>query len=243
MSPEVSTSWNDITPAGGVPTDATLQLLTPEEIVARVDVSEPSIVTVAGLSLHVLPHVYPSHLFRGTAVLLRHIHSLVKGQRVMDMGCGYGLVGFYALQHRAVKAIMIDANPHAILNSERNRERLGHAEQIAEIVLSDCFERVPLQTVDLIVLNPPFDPRICASTSSNPLMNAFFDSNFQFLQSFLAGARRYCHSSSKIVVAYSDKGPMRTVEQLFDTWGYQWVLWQREHANHVHDSRLYLLKP
>ncbi|MDD3370665.1 MAG: methyltransferase [Alphaproteobacteria bacterium] len=82
-----------------------------------------------------------------SALLLKHLPDLA-GKKVLDMGCGCGLLGLFASTQGASSVVLADANEEAVANS---RENLLHK---ASVVRSDLFEHID-ETFDVIVANLP----------------------------------------------------------------------------------------
>jgi len=71
--------------------------------------------------------------------------------KVLDLGCGYGLIGIVLNKMIQAEVTMSDVNKRALHLTERNL-KLNNA--IAKVVESDCYENIEGK-FDLIVTNPP----------------------------------------------------------------------------------------
>jgi 16S rRNA (guanine1207-N2)-methyltransferase len=128
-------------------------------------VSEPGIspgtwlefdVEVSEKSMHLrsLPGVFSSNrLDDGTRLLLSRFEVPV-GAHVLDLGCGYGLIGLLAAQRGAAHVDMVDANLLAIAAAQANLEL--YAIKNAQAFPSDALEAVLDRRYALVVTNPPF---------------------------------------------------------------------------------------
>ncbi|PIY60344.1 hypothetical protein COY95_02265 [Candidatus Woesearchaeota archaeon CG_4_10_14_0_8_um_filter_47_5] len=88
----------------------------------------------------------------GTRLLIES--ALIKKEwKVLDLGCGYGIVGI-ALMRRfpGLQIIMADVNERAVFLSRKNV--LLHNFRNARVVQSNLFEKIP-QMFDAILTNPP----------------------------------------------------------------------------------------
>ncbi|PDV98674.1 methyltransferase [Candidatus Chloroploca asiatica] len=102
-----------------------------------------------------LPGVFSAeHLDAGTAFLLSQLGSRCTGKRVLDVGCGYGVIGIAAAQLGAKQVDLVDVNLLALAAAHENVERLALS-QIA-VRPSDGLEAVLGNAYDLILSNPPF---------------------------------------------------------------------------------------
>ena len=114
----------------------------------------------AGLRIDALPAVFGREkLDIGTRLMLPHVKTSVTGlpsrSRVLDLACGNGVVGMYALAARPDLALTFsDVSSQAIASAHQNvigafrgvRANFEHSDGIAESA----------GRFDLIVLNPPF---------------------------------------------------------------------------------------
>lgn len=88
----------------------------------------------------------------GSNLLLKTI-DLKKAQTVLDVGCGYGVIGLtLAKIYDQIKITMVDVNLRAIDLSIENKA-LNNI-QNAEIFASNIYENIK-QKYDVIVSNPP----------------------------------------------------------------------------------------
>lgn len=120
-----------------------------------------------GLTVHTMPGVFSwDHLDDGTALLIEHM-AINAGERVLDMGCGYGVIGVIAAQRGAGDVMLIDDSLLAIRCAQATVE--AHGLTNAAVLAGDLFE--PLngsdtpQLFDLIVSNPPFHQKFDVNTN------------------------------------------------------------------------------
>lgn len=93
-----------------------------------------------------------TELDRGTEVLLEALPEQVSGS-VLDMGCGYGVIGVAVGKHwPGTRITMADVNRRACGLSVENAKRNGVEATVLE---SDGYEKVMDETYDLILQNPP----------------------------------------------------------------------------------------
>ena len=96
----------------------------------------------------------PAHADRGTLAMLR-ASRLEAGQRVLDLGCGWGLAGVYAaLVCGAENVVMTDIDPHAADFARANALRNGVGG--VRVYVGDALDAVPDRAFDRILLNPPY---------------------------------------------------------------------------------------
>ena len=93
-----------------------------------------------------------TELDRGTEVLLNALPETIAGS-VLDMGCGWGIIGVAIGKHWPNTQItMADVNQRACALSAENARANGVAAQVVE---SDGYEKILGKTYDLILQNPP----------------------------------------------------------------------------------------
>ena len=96
----------------------------------------------------------PAHADRGTLAMLA-CADLAPGQRVLDLGCGWGLAGVYAaLVCGAENVVMTDIDPRAAALARRNARKNGV--EGVRVYTGDALEAVPDRAFDRILLNPPY---------------------------------------------------------------------------------------
>lgn len=96
----------------------------------------------------------PEHIDYGTRAMLS-IAEFEKGMRVMDLGCGCGVVGILAAKKCGEEnVVMADIDPRAVEIARKNAQANGVGG--VQCVVSDGFESVNAAGFDLILSNPPY---------------------------------------------------------------------------------------
>ncbi len=96
----------------------------------------------------------PEHADRGTLAMLSTV-DFEPGMRVMDLGCGCGIVGIAAAKKCGEENIvMSDVDPNAVETAKENAVSNGVGN--VKIVLSNGFDSVDEAGFDLILSNPPY---------------------------------------------------------------------------------------
>ena len=86
------------------------------------------------------------------SLLLTEEAIVPKGSRVLDLGCGYGVVGItLAKADPSLKVVLTDVNERAVACAQRN---VGLNSVSVNVRKGDGFESVP-EIFDSILLNPP----------------------------------------------------------------------------------------
>ncbi|MEU0070166.1 methyltransferase [Streptomyces sp. NPDC006332] len=92
----------------------------------------------------------------GTRFLLRHLPDTKGLRRVVDLGCGNGVVGTaVALADAEAEVLFVDESFQAVASAEATYQANG-APGHAEFRVGDGLAGVPAGSVDLVLNNPPF---------------------------------------------------------------------------------------
>jgi len=89
------------------------------------------------------------HVDPATEILLNAIEPLTGP--LLDLGCGYGVIGIILAKTYGLKLTQADVNGAAVELTVKNAKANG---VVTDAVKSDCFESIP-GTFDTITLNPP----------------------------------------------------------------------------------------
>lgn len=92
--------------------------------------------------------------------LMVKVLEVKPGERLLDMGCGAGLISLHAAKAGA-EVVAADINPHAVECTRKNAMRNNLKVEVRE---SDLFEKVD-GYFDVIAFNPPYLPEETRSTS------------------------------------------------------------------------------
>ncbi len=96
----------------------------------------------------------PNSIDNGTLAMLSII-DFSKETKVLDLGCGYGVVGILVAKLIGKeKVIMCDVSQTAVEFARANAVRNQVSE--IDIRLSDGFENIPEEDVTMILSNPPY---------------------------------------------------------------------------------------
>jgi 16S rRNA (guanine1207-N2)-methyltransferase len=127
------------------------------------------------IGLRSLPGIFSyDRLDPGTQLLLERLATEVSGQRVLDLGCGYGVIGLTAARLGAAQVDLVDDNLLAVLAARENIRLHGLAK--ARALPGDGIGPVADQVYDLALSNPPF--------------HSGKGVDYQVSRAFILGARR-----------------------------------------------------
>ncbi|MEU1373715.1 methyltransferase [Streptomyces triculaminicus] len=93
----------------------------------------------------------------GTRFLLRNLPHRRGSERIVDLGCGNGVVGTAAaLANPAAVPVFIDESYQAVASAEATFRANAGPGRTAEFLVGDALSAVEPGSVDLVLNNPPF---------------------------------------------------------------------------------------
>ena len=113
--------------------------------------------TIKGIELEfqTSPKLFsPRQIDAGTLAMLSYA-EFSGGQKVLDLGCGYGVVGILAAKFTGASGVyMLDVDEEAVGYAARNAELNGVGG--VHVLRSDGLESLDEAGFDLILSNPPY---------------------------------------------------------------------------------------
>lgn len=168
--------------------------------------SKTRIYKYGSIRLEIPSGVFHPGFFFSTQLLLQYIDQFpLKGKRFLELGAGSGLIAMNA-SGKGAKTMATDINPLAIEYLKKNNN-LNKAD--LDIVLSDLFEAIPVQSFDLIAINPPYykrNPKTWVDHAWHCGENGeYFDRLFKQLPA-------YIHKDSQVIMILCDECDIKMVE-------------------------------
>ena len=167
------------------------------------------------IHLKISPDVFHPGFFFSTKLLLKYIKQLpLAGQRLLEPGCGSGLISFYAAKQGAI-VTATDINPVAIEFLKRNI--LINQVELTTIQ-SDLFKNIPVQQFDIVAINPPYYKR-------EPL--TFKDyawhcgENGEYFKNLFARLNNYIHPRSELCMVLFDGCDMEMIANIAAQHGFE----------------------
>lgn len=168
--------------------------------------------------LKILEGVFPPdpEFTNSTPFLFRNIPECCD-KRVLDLGCGTGILGIEALRKGAREVVFVDVNDRALLNTQHNCGNLQFSKESFKIVYSDLFENVD-GGFDYIFANLPIDEDLW-SLGKTP---------HKILELFLAQAHDYLRRGGAIYFTWFSIKPVSPVIDLIKKEGYEFEIIEEE---------------
>ncbi|MDN3295276.1 methyltransferase [Streptomyces ficellus] len=93
----------------------------------------------------------------GTRFFLQHLPRGLGQSRVVDLGCGNGVVGLaVAVAEPGAELVLADESYQAVASAEETFRASAEPGTKAEFLVGDALADVPADSVDLVLNNPPF---------------------------------------------------------------------------------------
>lgn len=154
-------------------------------------------VEVSGLPIRVPAGVLDPALFRVGAWFAAEVGAEVRpGWRVLDLGCGSGVVGALAARAGAV-VTAVDLDPRAVAAARTNG--------VADARQGDLFGPVAGERFDLVAFNPPYFPGV---GWGRPYRAALYGGRgLAVVRRFAAAVGGHLAPGGRAWVAWSDRAP------------------------------------
>jgi 16S rRNA (guanine1207-N2)-methyltransferase len=93
----------------------------------------------------------------GSHLLLEHMPVGKQYRRIVDLGCGNGVLGLIAAALNPAATLLFRDESHMAIASARENFHAAFAnEREAEFAVGDCLQGVGSDSQDLVLINPPF---------------------------------------------------------------------------------------
>ncbi len=154
--------------------------------------------TYKDITVKILPGVFHPGLFFSTKILLKYLESLeLKNKTLLELGAGSGLISIFAAKQNA-KVTATDISPSAIKNIKLNAEKNGVE---LNIIHSDLFDKIPEQTFNFIIINPPYFPKDPETENEQAW---FCGSDFGFFKKSFKQIGDYIYDSTNAIMILSE---------------------------------------
>ena len=151
--------------------------------------------------------------------------NLVRDKRVLEIGTGTGLISLCCLQAGARTVVATDINPQAVANARFNWFQLEIPQttenfdvRLVDADNSGAFAVIASQEqFDVIISNPPWEDGEVQKVADY----AFIDSQFELLESILAGLDQHLTVNGEAYLAYGCVTAIREIYRRAERHGLQ----------------------
>ncbi|MEO5998838.1 MAG: methyltransferase [Chitinophagaceae bacterium] len=161
--------------------------------------------TYKGIHLSIPPEVFHPAFFFSSKLLLKYVgQQTLQKKTFLELGAGSGLISFFAAK-RGASVTATDINPIAIEYLEKNRKT---NDVPIRIIHSDLFNHIPLQSFDIIAINPPYykkQPKIYSDFAW------YCGENGEYFENLFKGLAGYMNSGSIVLLILCDGCDMEMI--------------------------------
>lgn len=160
--------------------------------------------------------VYPNTFwpFSDSQPLVRSFR-VKRGESVLDVGTGSGVIAVFACYRGAGKVTAVDINPAAVKSARHNSERHGFGE-IMTVKHSNLFENLGDEQFDVITANLPFRNK----AAHDVVAQSQWDTDFQTNTRFFREVGRHLKQGGRIYFAHASFGAVEEVRKLAKAAGF-----------------------
>lgn len=150
-------------------------------------------------------------------LIFNFIRKYSRDCRVLDMGCGGGILSFEASKY-AEFVIGCDISLYAVEHCRKNKPKgCVNVKFVESNMFSDINEKF-----DLIICNPPYLPFDADEDEVARLWNCGGSEGWEFIDKFLSEAKLYLNPDGKILLLFSSLTDKAKVISLIKEYGYDY---------------------
>ncbi|HEY1037911.1 MAG TPA: methyltransferase [Bacteroidia bacterium] len=172
------------------------------------------------ITVQINPGVFHPKYYSGTKYLLNYLQRFdLAGKTFCEPGMGCGIISIWAAQQFA-NVTCFDISKAAFRNTKTNyfkNEHLLSGEENFHIYRSDLFDRIPGQTFDYIVINPP---TIFKDPGNEKQQGRYCGKEGQFFKKLFYQLPEYSHEKTKIFMLLTDSCDIEKIKSIARIFGY-----------------------
>lgn len=146
--------------------------------------------------------------FRDSQPLVKNF-KIKKGEHVLDMGTGSGVIAIFACYRGAEKVVAVDINPAAIKSTRHNAKMHGFEKMIV-VKRSNLFENIGKEQFDVITANLPFRNK----RAHDVVAKSQWDTGLKTNKQFFKEVRKHLRPKGRIYFAQSNFGAIEEIKTL-----------------------------
>jgi len=157
-------------------------------------------INVGGKKFVVYPQVFSPKYFSDTRFFCK-VLPIKKGEKVLEIGCGTGVLSIFAAFSGAEIVYSTDINPMAVKNTAENATLHGLSDRI-KVSLGDVYESVPGNVkFNAIIWNGPF--LYTEENNIAMLEKSILDKDYESLKKTIAQAKDYLAKDGRLLIGFS----------------------------------------
>ena len=160
-------------------------------------------VRIYGFKLEICKNVFsPLCTFSSKLLIKSALEEVEKQDIMLDLGTGSGIISL-VLANKASYTVASDISEYAARCALKNM-KMNNLDLLCDVVICDLTCAFRRGAFSLIVFNPPY----IKGKAKNDLEKAWFD-DCNLIENFLEKAYRVLRENGRIIIAYSDIGPLK----------------------------------
>lgn len=184
-------------------------------------------VNVVGFNFVVFPTVFSPSQYHSSEVFARFVDELgdLKGKRVLDMGCGSGVISVVAAS-KGARCLAVDINPASVKAVWVNAHVNGILDNV-KAIKSDLFTNLPSPagsgegSYDLMFFNPPYFLGIPKNDFEAGFKGG---NNYDVIRKFVEDAPKYLSNDGIVYLIISDDMELSLLENMVKAGGFSFEI-------------------
>lgn len=195
---------------------------------------------VLGREFIIYPNVFSPKYFKDTEFFAKEI-PVNRGDEVLEIGCGTGIVSIFASLKGANKVVAIDINPSAVKNAKENIELHNLSDKI-EVREGSVYSPLKKgEKFDLIFWNTPF--AYSETIKPTVLEKAVIDVDYKFTKEFISKAKIYLKDNGRLIIGFSTTlGHFDELEKILEKEGYNVKILKSVDSEEVHPVKFEIIE-
>ncbi len=149
--------------------------------------------------------------FRDSQPLIKNFR-IKKGENVLDIGTGSGVIAIFACYKGAGRVVAVDINPAAVKSARYNAKMHGFNDKIV-VKQSNLFEDIGKEKFDVITANLPFRNK----PAYDLVAQSQWDTDLKINKKFFKEVKKYLKPKGRIYFAQSNFGSIKEIKELAKT--------------------------
>ncbi len=150
------------------------------------------------ITIYIRPFVYVP-FDKSVPEMFLGFKKYIEGKTVIDVGTGTGILSIIAAKSGAKMVTAVDINPNAVSCAQKNIERNGVSNIVANVKTSDLFNEID-GNFETIIFNAPW----ISGKPKNSYELAIYDPEYEVITKFMEQSKKHLCKDGIILLQYSD---------------------------------------